>query len=98
MPIELFLKEELEAAAGVRHMLVEYARTNPHVRVMDGRFMAIQQAMGTLKGNPAAAAYLRDFVEEMKASGFVADGLRQTSQMDAQVAPPANSAAGQSAN
>jgi polar amino acid transport system substrate-binding protein len=45
--IELFVTDRLEAAAGVKQPLVQYAKTNPSVRVMDGRFMAIEQAMGT---------------------------------------------------
>ena len=54
--------------------------------------MAIQQAMGTPQGPPgreAAPKYLRAFVEEMKASGFVADALKRSNQPDAAVAPPA---------
>ena len=73
----------------MRQPLVEYAKTDPGVRVMDGRFMAIQQAMGTPKGREAAARYLRQFVEEMKASGFVAKGLERSGQGDATVAPKA---------
>jgi polar amino acid transport system substrate-binding protein len=87
--IAQFKNERLEAAGGVRQPLVEYAKTDPGVRVMDGRFMAIQQAMGTPKGRTAAVAYLRAFVEEMKASGFVADALKRSNQPDAAVAPPA---------
>ena len=37
--------------------------------------------MGTPKGRPAAAAYLHGFVEEMKASGFVADALKRSGQV-----------------
>lgn len=85
--IELFRAEKLDAAAGVRQALVEYAKANPDVRVMDGRFQEIRQALGTPKGRPAAVAYLRAFVEEMKASGFVADALKRHNQPDAQVAP-----------
>ena len=51
--------------------------------------MAIEQAMGLPKGRPEALAYLKGFVEEMKASGFVADALARSGQHDAQVAPPA---------
>ena len=87
--IDLFLGEKLEAAAGVKQPLVAYARTDPNVRVMDGRFMEIQQAMGTPKGRTLAAGYLRGFIEEMKASGFVADALKRSNQPDAAVAPPA---------
>jgi polar amino acid transport system substrate-binding protein len=32
---------------------------------------------------------VRGFVEEMKASGFVAEALRRSNQPSAQVAPPA---------
>lgn len=87
--IDLFNKEKLEVAAGVRQPLAEYAKTDPNVRVMEQRFMAIEQAMGMPKGRSAAHAYLKDFVEEMKRSGFVADALKATNQPDAQVAPPA---------
>jgi polar amino acid transport system substrate-binding protein len=87
--IDLFFAEKLEVAAGVKQPLVAYAKTDPNVRVMDGRFMEIQQAMGTPKGREAAAKYLRGFVEEMKASGFVAEALKRSNQPDAAVAPPA---------
>ena len=87
--IDVFLKDKLEAAAGVKQLLVEFANTHPNVRVMDGRFMAIEQAMGTPKGRDAGSLYLRKFVEEMKASGFVARGLEKSGQGDATVAPKA---------
>jgi polar amino acid transport system substrate-binding protein len=85
--IDLFLAEKLDAAAGVRQPLAEYARQHADVRVMEKAFQQIRQAMGTPKGRPAAAAYLRSFIEEMKASGFVADALKRSNQPDAQVAP-----------
>jgi len=87
--LDMFVRDKLEAAGGVKQPLVEFAARHPAVRVMDGRFMAIQQAMGTPKGRPRAHQYLRGFVEEMKASGFVADALKRSNQPDAVVAPPA---------
>lgn len=87
--IELFLQQHLEAAAGVRQSLVQAARGRTDLRVLDGRFMAIEQAMGTPKSRTAAALYLRTFIEEMKASGFVARGLERSGQGDATVAPAA---------
>jgi polar amino acid transport system substrate-binding protein len=88
--IDLFVNQKLEVAAGVKQPLVEYAKANPAYRVIDGRFMAIEQAMGTPKGRDAAVAYLKTFVEEMKASGFVQSSLVKTGQTrDAQVAPAA---------
>ena len=87
--VEMFLKDKLDAAADVKASLLEYAKNDPNVRVMDGRFQVIEQAMGTPKGRPQAAAYLAKFVEEMKSSGFVADGLKRSNQTTATVAPPA---------
>lgn len=88
--IDVFKAEKFEVAAGVRQQLIEFAATRPEVRVMDGRFMVIEQAMGTPKGRgEAGAAYLRSFVEEMKASGFAAAALARSNQKDAAVAPPA---------
>jgi polar amino acid transport system substrate-binding protein len=87
--IEIFLTDKLEAAAGVKQPLLQFAKTNPKMRVMDGRFMVIEQAMGTPKGRETGARYLREFVEEMKASGFVATRLEKSGQADATVAPNA---------
>jgi polar amino acid transport system substrate-binding protein len=86
--IDLFINDKLEVAAGVKQPLVAYAKDHPEMRVMDGHFMEIQQAMGTPKGRLAGAAYLRAFVEDMKASGFVADAIKRSNQQAA-VAPPA---------
>jgi len=85
--VDLFKNDKLEAAGGVRQPLAAYAKTDPSVRVMEGRFMAIMQAMGMPKGRGRAHQYLLGFVEEMKASGFVADALKRSNQPDAQVAP-----------
>ena len=84
--VKLFLRDKLEVAAGVRQPLEDYAKTDPDMRVMSGKFQEIRQAMGTPQGRPAGAAYLKTFVEEMKASGFVADALARSGQK-ATVAP-----------
>jgi polar amino acid transport system substrate-binding protein len=86
--IDTFLGEKLEVAAGVRQPLEAYAKSHPDMRVMEGAFQEIQQAMGTPKGRVEGAKYLRAFVEEMKASGFVADALKRSGQ-SAKVAPAA---------
>lgn len=88
--IERFIAEKLDVVAGVKQPLVEYASRNAGYRVIDGRFMAIEQAMGTPKGRPNGVAWLRAFVEEMKASGLVRDALvRSGRERDGQVAPAA---------
>jgi len=86
--IKLFEQQKLEAAAGIRQPLTAYAKAYSEVRLIDRRFMEIRQAMGVPKGRLAAARYLRGFIEEMKASGFVTDALRRSNQADATVAPP----------
>jgi polar amino acid transport system substrate-binding protein len=87
--VEPFVDDKLDAAAGVREPLDAYAKEHPEMRVMAGRFEEIAQAMATPKGRTAGAAYLRGFVEDMKASGFVADALKRSGQT-APVAPPAH--------
>jgi polar amino acid transport system substrate-binding protein len=89
--IDVFLSQKLEVAAGIRLPLVEYAKTDPNVRVMDGRFMEIRQAMGLPQGRPAGLRYLSEFIEEMKASGFIAEALQRSGHADAVVAPPEES-------
>ena len=89
--IDMFIVDKLDAAAGVRQPLEDYAKAHPEMRVMKGAFQQINQAMGMPKKDGAAgkagAAYLKTFVEEMKASGFVAEALKRSGQV-AQVAPP----------
>ncbi len=85
--LDLFMRDGLEAAGGVRQPINDFAQAHPNTRVIPGRFMAIEQAMGTIKGREAGIAYLRSFIEEMKASGFVARALETSGQGDATVAP-----------
>jgi polar amino acid transport system substrate-binding protein len=87
LSIEQFATERLEAAAGVKSPLIDYARAHPGYRVLPGHFMIIEQAMALPRGRPRAARYLRGFIDEMKASGFVAQSLDKTGQREAQVAP-----------
>jgi polar amino acid transport system substrate-binding protein len=85
--LEMFVRDHLEVAAGVRQPIVAFAQAHPDTRLIPGRFMAIEQAMGTVKGREAGVAYLRSFIEEMKACGFVAQALEASGQGDAAVAP-----------
>jgi polar amino acid transport system substrate-binding protein len=81
---------EVEVAAGIRQVLEAEARRAPGVRVLPGRFMVIEQAMGTpASRGTGAQAWLAAFVEEMKASGFVADALQRHGIEGATVAPAA---------
>jgi len=88
--IDVFGAEGLEVAAGIRQPITRYIAANPGVRLIDERFMQIQQAVGTTKNRrPETIAFLQDVVEELKANGFVADSLIRSNQPDATVAPPA---------
>ena len=86
---EMFAKDGLPVLAGVKAALVEWAKKNPGYRVLDGRFMIIEQAMAMPKDRERGIEYLRKFVEEQKANGFVAAALARSGQKDAIVAPPA---------
>src|SRR5712692_9687956 len=87
--VELFTKRKLDAAAGVRNFLVAAARKDPGLRVIDDSYMVIGQAAGVPRSRANATRYLTQFVEEAKASGFVARALTQTGVTDVTVAPPA---------
>jgi polar amino acid transport system substrate-binding protein len=84
--VELFLAQKLDALAGIRPMLLEVARNLPGTRVMEERFATVQQAVGTLRGRPAAADYLRQFVEDIKASGFVEEAVQKNGVLGVSVA------------
>jgi len=86
--VDTMLKENYEVSAGVKQALENDARRVPGVRLLPGRFMVINQAMASQKGREAGARYLREFVEEMKASGFVAKAIERHKQPSAVVAPP----------
>jgi len=85
--IDLYLRGGLHAVAGVRQPLAAAAATHAGHRVIDESFMVIRQAAGVPKGRPAAARYLSDFIEEAKASGFVARALRKSGVGDVSVPP-----------
>jgi polar amino acid transport system substrate-binding protein len=85
--IELFIREGFDVAAGVKAALAAYVETHDGVRLLDGRFMVIEQAMVTTHG-PEAVRFISALIEELKASGFVKRGLLESGQVDAIVAPP----------
>ena len=87
---DLFLAQHLDVAAGVRQQLEADAARLPGLRVLPGRFMVIEQAMGLPSSRgPEARAALARFVEEAKASGEVARSLTRHGIRGAVVAPPA---------
>lgn len=86
--VDAFVAQQLEVAAGVRQQLEADAQRLPGLRLLPGHFMVINQAMGMAKTrNAMAHAYLNVFIEEMKASGFVAEALQRHGIEGASVAP-----------
>jgi polar amino acid transport system substrate-binding protein len=69
---EVFIRDKLDALAGLRPRLLSELGRLPGARILEGRFATVQQAIGTPRKNLAGAAFLADFVEEAKASGLVA--------------------------
>src|SRR5690606_5880597 len=87
---EALIGGQVEVAAGIRQLLEGWAAADASLRMLPGRFMQIQQAMGLPASRGAeAAAALAGFVERMKASGFVADALARHGIVGASVAPAA---------
>jgi polar amino acid transport system substrate-binding protein len=86
--VETFIAQGLDVAAGVKQQLQADAQRVGNLRLLPGCFMVIQQAMGTPRSRgPAAADSLNAFVQEMKASGFVAEALKRHGIEGATVAP-----------
>lgn len=85
-----FGDRKLEALAGLRARLTSDLATLPGARILDGRFMAVQQAIGVPRNrdgeSEAAIAWLTRFVEHAKASGFVAELIRKHGVHDLSVA------------
>ena len=91
--VDTFLAESADVAAGVRQQLEADARRLPGLRLLDGHFMVIRQAMGLPKGRGGdLAAALCAFVEEMKANGFVAEAMVRHGVAGASIAPAASAA------
>ncbi|HEX6354080.1 transporter substrate-binding domain-containing protein [Actinophytocola sp.] len=86
--VDVFRERGLEVGAGIRQPVTAYVAANPDLRVVEERFMAIRQAVGTTRSRkPETVQFLWDLVEELKASGFVAESLRRAGQAEAAVVP-----------
>jgi polar amino acid transport system substrate-binding protein len=86
---ELLVAGKADVVAGVRQPLVANLERLPGSRVLDGRFMAIQQSLGIPKSRDAGLNFLREFIEDVKASGFVARAIDQAGIRGVSVAPRA---------
>ncbi|HEX2885137.1 transporter substrate-binding domain-containing protein [Vineibacter terrae] len=84
---EQFVRDKLDALAGLRPRLLADVQKIPGARILDGQFTAVQQAVGTARANTAGAAFLREQVEALKASGFVAGLIARHKVQGLSVAP-----------
>lgn len=85
---EQFVRDKLDALAGLRPRLLSDVQKLPNARILNGQFSAVQQAVGTARKNAAGAAFLRKAVEEAKASGLVAKLIEKHKVVGLSVAPP----------
>jgi polar amino acid transport system substrate-binding protein len=85
--VDMMVEQKFEVAAGVRRQLEAHAKRIPGLRLLDGHFMVINQAMATPKGRASGLRYLAGFIEEMKTSGFVAAALAKHNIEGATIAP-----------
>jgi polar amino acid transport system substrate-binding protein len=86
---DLFVRDRMEVLAGLKARLVNDAARLPGSKLLAGRFTAVQQAIGTHRGRDAGAQYLREFVEDAKASGLVARIIEKNGVHGVSVAPSA---------
>ena len=75
--VQLFFAESFEALAGLRPFLMDVSSKHAGTRLLEGSFMIVQQAIGVPRSRDRAAAYLQKFVEDVKASGFVARAIEK---------------------
>ena len=87
--LDLLVTGKVDALAGLKQALIGYADRLPGARMLDGRFMAVQQSIGVPRGRDAGLHYLRGFVEEAKSSGLVARAIERTGARGVSVAPKA---------
>ena len=86
---EAFTTMKLDALAGLKPRLITDVQKVPGARILEGQFAAVQQAIGTNRTNTAAAAFIREFVEDAKRSGLVARLIEKHEVRGLSVAPAA---------
>ena len=84
-----FVADKFEVLAGLRPGLLKDMEKAPGMKILDGKFSAVQQAVGTPKKNTAGADFLAAFVEDAKKSGLVASFIEKHKVKGLSVAPPA---------
>ena len=86
---DLLQAGKVDALAGLKEALFAQQAKLPGSRMLEGRFMGVQQSIGVPKGKSAGLAYVRALVEDAKASGLVARAIERTGARGVTVAPAA---------
>jgi polar amino acid transport system substrate-binding protein len=86
---DLLATGQVDALAGLTQALHDRLPQLPGSRIVDGRFMGVQQSIAVPRGREAGLAFLRTVVEDAKASGLVARAIERTGARGVSVAPPA---------
>ena len=87
--LKRFVDDKLDALAGLRPRLLIDQEKVPGSRILEGNFTSVQQAAGTPKGRAAGAQFLKAFIEDVKASGLVAQAIERNNVRGLTVAPKA---------
>src|SRR6266850_6847505 len=85
--VDLLVTGQVEALAGLTQGLLDRVQQLPGSRLVEGRFMGVQQSIAVPSGREAGLAYLRRVVEDAKASGLVARAIERTGARGVSVAP-----------
>jgi polar amino acid transport system substrate-binding protein len=86
---DLLVAGRVEAWASARPALMDYSAKLPGSRVLEDRFGANLPALVVAKGQAGRLAYISEFIEEIKASGFVQQAITRSGWRGVQVAPSA---------
>jgi polar amino acid transport system substrate-binding protein len=86
---KMFMDLKLEALAGLKPRLITDAAQLPGSRILEGQLTAVQQSIGTPKSRETGARYLREFVEDLKRSGFIGEAISRHKVSGVSVAPKA---------
>jgi polar amino acid transport system substrate-binding protein len=87
--IDDFMAGKGNVAAGVKQQLESDAKRYQGLRMLPGRFMVINQAIGIPKARPdyeKTTAYLSKIIADLKSSGFVAEAMKRHNIQGARVA------------
>jgi polar amino acid transport system substrate-binding protein len=79
---------EIHAYAANRQRLTEVVKRVPGLRIVDGNFYGVEQAVGVFKGNKALLDVVDEVLDEARTSGLIAGAIERADLSGVDVAPP----------